>query len=131
MLREGEIVTTCAAYLDGAAVLRDWLGDGARPVHASVSEKRGSICGMCPKNQHPKWWETATQAAAETIRAYMAVKSGEGFVTPHDEDLGMCVVCKCCLPLKVHTPLEHILAHTSEDVMAALPEHCWVKTKDA
>ena len=124
-------MNTCAQYLDGIAILKDWLGEGAVPVHRSVAENRAVICGMCPKNQHPKWWETATQAAAETMRAYIAHKTNLEIRTSHDDDLGMCVVCKCCLPLKVHTPLEHILAHTSNEVLEALPDHCWVKRHDA
>jgi len=120
-------MSICAQYLEGAAILRDWLGEGGKPVPLNVSEKRASICSICPKNQHPKWWEKTAEAAAETMRIFLAHKNSIDLKTPYDEDLGMCVVCKCCLPLKVHTPLEHVLSHTSEEVMNALPEHCWVK----
>jgi hypothetical protein len=116
--------------LDGAMVLKDWLGEGAEPVASFLSERRGTVCEICPKNQHPKWWEQATDAAAQTMKLYVEFKNDRKLTVPMESELHMCVVCKCCLPLKVHVPLRHILDHTSNEVMAALPDHCWIRNEN-
>lgn len=116
-------------YWNGASILKDWLGEGGLPVHAGLSASRAAVCEICPKNQHPRWWEKAAEEAAETIRIYLEVKHSLNLSVPREEDLHMCVVCKCCTRLKVHTPLNHILAHTAPETLAALPDHCWIKTE--
>jgi len=47
-------------------------------------------------------------------------------MTSLDSHLKTCVACDCHLPLKVHTPMKHILDNTSPEVMEKLDRRCWI-----
>jgi len=48
--------------------------------------------------------------------------------TSHDAALNVCDVCLCPLKLKVHTPLQYIKAHMTDEVFADLARvpGCWI-----
>jgi hypothetical protein len=109
-----------------AGILKDWLGDGCKPVHPGVAESRAKTCEVCPKNQDPRWWEMAVDLVAGSIRQYIEHKNSLELSVPNESNLGMCRVCGCCLPLKVHVPLDHILKNTKTETLARFPENCWI-----
>ncbi len=116
----------------GIAILIDWLGAGGVPVAQDLSQRRAGVCSTCPKND-PKgdWKSFFTAPVAEKIRVQIEMKNDLRLKTAHDEKLGICMGCDCPLTLKVHTPLDHILAHTSDGVRARLDPRCWVLKGDA
>jgi hypothetical protein len=106
-------------------VLTDWLGDGGKPVAPELAEQRASICVHCPENRSPNWWEKYTNAIALWIRRALMVKNNLGYKVPQEDDLFMCRKCGCCLRLKVHVPIAHIRAHTSDLKLGLYPAYCW------
>lgn len=109
-----------------AAIMRDWLGEGGIPVDPRIATHRAFICESCPENQHGKWWEQAKHSIAEVMRIHLEVKNSHYIDVPNEHKLNLCRVCGCCLPLKVHVPLKHILDNTGAEMLARFPENCWI-----
>lgn len=110
----------------GVGVLLDWLGSGAKPVEQSLADSRAAICSSCPKNDGGDFIAYFTKPIADKIRTQLEIRGDLQLRTPHDENLTVCSGCDCPLKLKVWTPLEHILAHTSDEVKAQLAPQCWI-----
>ena len=113
--------------IEGAKVLKDWMGDGMAPVPREQAEARAAICELCPKNKKEKWWnlhQYLRDKIAEAIRYQIEMKKHLKMTLPNEDELGTCDVCGCNMPLKVWAPLHHILAHTPAD--AQWSECCWI-----
>jgi len=110
----------------GIGVLTDWLGDGAEPVSPEVAEPRAATCAGCPKNRPGNLGDFFTTEASELIRKQLEAKSDMNLSTKSDGSLGVCSACLCPLKLKVWTPIEHVLKHTSDEVKKQLDERCWI-----
>jgi hypothetical protein len=120
----------------GAAVLRDWLGEGAVPVPGEQASGRAAVCAQCPMNSknngraQAPWLNRFTQAASEYLRAQLALRQDLNLTTPSDEQIdGVCEACLCPLRLKVHVPMEHIKKHLSAEVKTKLAPGCWILTE--
>lgn len=111
--------------LVGMEVLADWLGEGGRPVPDYMANERAQSCVGCTMNRAPKWWETAKDLAAQTIRLELEARHTMKISSPFDESLGMCAACGCCMRLKIHVPISHIRDHTTPETLAKFPSHCW------
>jgi hypothetical protein len=116
----------------GTAVVLDWLGAGGNPVAQELAEKRAAICVDCKKNVPGDWYTVApAEIIRQGVKAWQALKgSSFAFQNSQGEKLKSCDVCKCLMPLKIFVPLEHITAKTKPDVMAELPEWCWIKKEN-
>ena len=110
----------------GVVLLIEWLGSGAKPVEQSLADKRAEICATCPKNGKGGILSYFTQPMADKIRTQMEMRGDLQLKTQHDEQLGVCEACLCPLRLKVFTPIEHVLAHTSDEVKKELVPQCWI-----
>lgn len=119
--------------INGAAILKDWLGEGMHPVSQELADHRSLACisgdngQKCPHNRESKWWEKSKQAVAGVMLEQMAIKNKLQVTTPLEEHLGICDACGCCLPLKIHTPIEFIKAHTSDEQVKQFPAWCWIR----
>lgn len=114
----------------GARILSDWLGDGGIPVEPSVSQARADICLNCPKNTKGGFLVSKiTKPIADAIKEQLRVKHELGLTVNGEENLHTCAVCICQLQLKVHTPIDYILKHTSNEVMKEFPSFCWIPNK--
>lgn len=113
----------------GAAILAEWVGAGGEPVSYGLANSRAMVCEQCPMNRPAKWWETAKDSIAETIKKMLEVKNQMSLSVHNENKVGMCVACGCSIPLKVWVKMQHILPHTSQEVMDKLPRHCWIKTE--
>lgn len=111
----------------GAAILKDWLGDGLTPVSAEEAEARAGVCIKCPHNMSSDWWSHSIGLVAEAIRKQIGVKNDISATTKFDEQLGTCSICLCHMPLKVWCPMEHISSHTYETEVERYPGFCWIK----
>ena len=67
-----------------------------------------------------------TAEAAKTIHTQLQMRTEMELKTSVDDKLGICHACSCWTPLKVHVPMEFILAHTSELTKTALHKSCWI-----
>lgn len=110
----------------GIKAVTEWLGSGLRPVHADVANKRAAVCASCPQNQEGNFWQRIDAVVAAQLKSLVEVKNEMELKTPHDQALKSCAACDCWNPLKVHVPMEHILANTSERVKAKLDSRCWI-----
>jgi hypothetical protein len=110
----------------GVGVLLDWIGPTAKAVPAELSERRAAICVSCPMNGKGGVLDFFTAEAAKTIHTQLQMRTELELKTSIDEQLGICQACSCWLPLKVHVPIEFILAHTSDEVRTKLDPRCWV-----
>lgn len=112
-----------------AGIMKDWLGDGGEPVDPRISMHRAVICENCPQNAQGKWWEYAKHSIAEVMRMHLEVKNNQMIDVPNESKLNICQVCGCCLPLKVHVPLKHILVRTDSETLSKFPENCWIPSE--
>ena len=113
----------------GVQLLYEWLGEGAETVPAEQSEMRAAVCVQCPLNQPGDWTRHFTGPISERIRITLEVRKEMKIETKFDDKLGVCSACACPLKLKVHVPMEFILAHQLEVVKTALAENCWMRTE--
>lgn len=111
----------------GVGVLRDWIGDGLRPVDQTLAESRGYRCVECPQNGDPNWLERIEGHIADEIKTKMEIRNDLKLSTSHDDDLMTCKACSCFLKLKVWTPIKHIAKETLPEVLNDLAK---VKTKN-
>lgn len=114
------------AVAAGVGTLIDWLGEGAVPEPQHVAESRALICATCPQNQPGNWASIFTEPVANTIRKTIELKQSMKLKTAVDDKLGVCVACSCPLPLKIFSPMKHILAHMPDEVKAKLDVRCWI-----
>lgn len=114
----------------GIGLLLDWLGSGGKAVEKELAEKRAAVCAGCDRNKEKTLTSIFTIPASQFIQRQLAIKNDMKLETSQDLKLGVCETCTCPLKLKVWTPMEHVLKHTSEKVMAEFPEWCWVRNQD-
>lgn len=103
-----------------------WLGAGGNPVPPALAQARANVCLACPLNTPSTLREFFTAAAVRELTRTIAVKTSEGLRVEGESRLHICDACGCYLPLKVHAPLDHILATAPQE---PLPAHCWVVTE--
>jgi len=114
----------------GVGVLIDWLGNGGKPVDQAVAEHRANVCATCPKNDGGDWKSFFTGKIADKIRKQLEIKNDLSLRTAQDDKLTVCSACDCPLPLKVFTPLAHVLAHTDDELKKRLADCCWILAEE-
>lgn len=124
--RFGNAVGGLKRVAAGVGVLLDWLGSGGKPVDQAVAEHRANVCATCPRNDGGDWKSFFTGKIADKIKKQLEIKNDLSLRTSQDDKLTVCSACDCPLPLKVFTPISHVLAHTSDEVKARLHPNCWV-----
>lgn len=112
----------------GVGVLLEWLGSGGVPVPQEAASYRASICAKCPKNKPGDLTSWFTVPASNLLKRQLEVRGDMKLATPYDDQLGVCEACACPLKLKVHTGLEHVLKHLTEQVKSELVPNCWILT---
>jgi len=110
----------------GIRLVKQWLGDGLKPVDPVKAQARAAICATCPKNQKGDFLQRLNALAARELKLLMQMKTEFKLATVYDEKLQVCGACDCDLKLKCWAPLNHILNNTSETVRADLDPRCWV-----
>ena len=114
----------------GIKLLTQWLGDGLNPVPRQLAEKRALVCATCPQNQEGNLWQRMDALAAHELRSLISAKKNMKLETQKDYALKTCQACDCWLPLKVHSPLRHILNNTSDSVRKDLDVSCWILSEE-
>lgn len=110
----------------GAATLKDWVGNGQRPVAQELANLRASTCVSCPLNQKGGALESITRSIGNAIKSQTELKNHLQLATPDDAKLLTCSACECHLPLKVWTPIRFISEHLEPDVYIELDRNCWI-----
>lgn len=122
------------ALVGGATTVIDWLGDGLKPVAATLAQNRADACTgrldgqPCPNNNNG--WKPF-ESAASVIRAWASRKNEMNLSVLGEDKLHSCDVCLCSLPTKVWVPMKTILERTPnamiEKFKAEAPEKCWMR----
>lgn len=115
----------------GANVLMDWVGSGGKPVSTELAQQRADTClgrtsgSPCPHNQAGF---KPVQKAAEVIKAQIEKKNELKLSVQGEEKLQTCLACWCHLPLKIWTPIEHVVENTPTSMIEKLRQvkpDCW------
>lgn len=129
-------VNELSAIKNGAKTLLDWGEAGFVPVEQSVAQARSDVCAKsfdgnpCPHNQ--KKLIDFTSPAAAAIKSHIESKNQMKLSVDGEQNLNVCMICRCWLPLKVWTPMETLLACTPEKVLNDFKEKyppCWMITE--
>ncbi len=110
----------------GAKTLVDWIKDGSEAVPAELANKRAEICAGCPKNGTADLTSWFTMPVSQAIKAAISLRKDWNLSTPFDDKLGVCDACACPLHLKIHMPLDRILARLTDEVKRDLDARCWI-----
>jgi hypothetical protein len=110
------------------STLTEWLGDGGLAVPHEQAVWRASICVHCTKNRKATIIESLSKGpAAFAILKTLELKEQLQMRVPQEKKLRMCSICKCCLPLKIHVPLDYILrGSTMEEIVEFEKVNCWI-----
>jgi hypothetical protein len=110
----------------GLETIFDFERSGDKPVEPDHAASRAGVCAVCPRNGKGDFTRWFTVPASERIRKHMELKNQRGLTTPADELLGVCEACLCPLKLKVHFPIDFIVAHMDGTTLNALHSQCWI-----
>lgn len=105
--------------VNGASILRDWLGSGGITVSQELAQARSDICNSCPLNTKSS---IVTGSVAEAIKEQLEVKKALKLRVNGEKGLGKCSICSCELRLKCWVPIERILPLTPTE----FPNYCWI-----
>lgn len=107
------------------ATLKEWLGDGAKPVEPAKAQARADICLKCSFNTAKPLYEALATGAAKIAARQLEVKNAMNLRVRGEKSLHVCEACGCVLRLKVHAPMNVIVAGAEPGSFEKLPEHCW------
>ena len=105
--------------------VKEWLGEGGRPVRQQEAELRALQCRGCVWNQHGSGY---VDSAAAVLKRHLEAKLRLRLSVLKEEELHTCKLCRCFLPTKVHVPMAHIRAYQPESVRQAIINgkyDCW------
>lgn len=111
----------------GIGLLYDWIGPTAKAVPQELSEQRAATCVACPLNGKGGVLDFFVAEAAKVIHTQLQMRTEMELKTSLDSQLGICKACSCWNPLKVHVPMEFIMARMPDDVRGKLDENCWIR----
>ena len=121
---------------NGAKTLLDWSDEGFKPVAMETAQGRGDVCtgrtsgNPCPHNQDRAIDFTSPLSAA--IKGHIERKNGMKLQVDGEDNLKVCMLCKCWLPLKVWTPLPTLLGRMDEAMKEKFRTEyptCWINTE--
>jgi hypothetical protein len=120
--------TSIKTVWSGVKTLDHWIDSGEPAVEYERSSGRAEICASCPRNTSGDFTKWFTKPASETIRKQLERVQERKLSTPFDDKLNVCDVCLCPMKLKVHTPIQFIKQHKSEETLALLKSvpNCWI-----
>jgi len=104
--------------------MKEWLGDGGKPVATKVSQARADICLDCKFNVK----NVMTESFGDAYRRHLAAKRRMKLEVVGETLLHTCQLCRCSLPLKIHVPFKHIRAYQREEIRQAIMKGkpaCW------
>lgn len=116
----------------GKDVIFDWEESGQPPVAQELANKRADTCAVCPKNGRGGLSRYFTVPVAALIQTRLEKLHQVKMVTPADNQIGVCEACLCPLRLKVWTPMEFLLKHTTPqqwDAFQKAEPRCWMHTE--
>jgi hypothetical protein len=132
--RSAKLAGTIKKLFTGEEVIREWIGDGLKPVSTFESQNRADVClgtdnGVpCPHNQPGP---ALIEEAALWVKLISEKKNDMKLTVIGEEKLQSCNLCLCPLGTKVHVPTETILSKTPKSMIekfaSEAPQNCWMR----
>jgi len=128
---DGMISKFISNEMRGIKTLLDWGDDGFIPVAQEEAQARGDICtgrlsgNPCPHNQRRDI--DFNSIVGKIVKAHIERKNGMNLSIENEPGLGVCMVCRCHLPLKIHTPMDTLLGCMDSETLSKFPAFCWMK----
>jgi hypothetical protein len=117
-------------FADGAVIIKDWLGDGAKTVAKVTAQMRADTCLKCPLHSPGNAdGSVLTSVAAKAVKRYLEIKNQLKLRVVGEKSLRQCTVCSCEMRLKIWMPHERILSVTSDEEFDSLDKDCWIRSK--
>jgi len=113
----------------GVRTLVEWLGTGAEAVAIPIAQARANVCLDCDRNKLGHRWLKLTSDIVRAVAEQMHVKEERKLRVENEDKLGVCSECDCVIPLKIWLKRDILAERTSQEVLNALPEWCWLKTE--
>lgn len=110
----------------GAETLIEWIASGKEAVERDLADRRAMTCVVCPLNDPGDWTRWFTIPVTRAISKALEKRREWKLATISDDRLGVCSACTCPMKLKVHMPLDQILARIAPDTMNRLDPKCWI-----
>lgn len=104
--------------------MKEWLGEGGKPVAPKVSQARADMCLDCRFNRTSAMMEQL----GSTMKRHLAAKKRMKLEVVGETLLHTCKLCRCALVLKIHVPFKHIRAYQREEIRQAIMKgkpDCW------
>ena len=104
--------------------MKEWLGEGGKPVTPKVSQARADMCLDCRFNKTSVMMEQL----GSTMKRHLAAKKRMKLDVVGEGLLHTCKLCRCSLVLKIHVPFKHIRQFQRESVrqeIQAGKKDCW------
>lgn len=120
------VVGKAARASVGVKVLLDWLGSGLVPVDLPLAESRAATCVACPMNKQGDFFQRIEASVARRIKNTIELKNSMSLKTTQEDKLFTCQACDCWMPLKVWTPLKHIIETDTPEHRTQLDPKCWI-----
>lgn len=104
--------------------MKEWLGDGCKPVATKISQERADMCLDCKFNVK----NVMTEQLGSTMKRHLAAKKRMKLEVVGEGLLHTCKLCHCVLKIKIHVPYRHIRAFqresTRQEIIINKPS-CW------
>jgi hypothetical protein len=118
------LVTRWRDYQTFRQTMREWLGEGGKPVDSEVSQARANQCLDCKFNRKSMLPDTFGGAFVRQLEAKKRMKLTVG----GEELLHTCQLCRCSLHVKIFVPFKHIRQWQREQIRQAIikgKSDCW------
>lgn len=103
------------------------------PVGRDVADGRAEICVLCKKNDVKGGLASYfLESTAKGIMSLLGALKDLEVRTTKDDELGVCLACKCPLRAKIWTPIDVVAEHTDDEIWSQLPREnpkCWILTE--
>lgn len=115
--------------INGAAALLEGFGDS--PPSQEVAQSRANAClhgeegNPCRFNHRGGF--SLTALASSIIHAQRQKKLELNLRVEGEENLGVCRVCSCYMPLKVWLSTKILFDHTDDSAIQRFPDWCQIK----
>jgi len=114
----------------GASVLVRFINNSSEAVSRDVSERRATVCAVCPQNKSGDLSSFFTVPVSNAIRAALNLKRDMKLETSKDQSLGVCLACGCPLRLKLHLPIRMIAEGLTAESRLELDSKCWIPDEE-
>lgn len=110
-------------YVNGEAILEDWVGDGGIVVSQATAQSRTDTCLKCSMNEAGF---LPADLVAAAIKSMVELKNNLNLKVRGEKKLFTCSACECPLKTKVWVPIDYLTRYETDEEREAYDEKCWI-----